>query len=54
MPEVPAVRRAISIFDGQNLFRHARDPFGHHHPNFDQVKLASTVCAARGWRSAGV
>ena len=54
MLEEPTAKRAISFFDGQNLFRHAKDAFGHHHPNYDPVKLASAVCAARGWKSASV
>ncbi|MBC6442556.1 MAG: NYN domain-containing protein [Rhodobacteraceae bacterium] len=37
------------FFDVQNLFRHAKDAFGHHHPNFDPVKLHEAVCEPRGW-----
>ncbi len=47
-------KRAVSFFDGQNLFRHAKDAFGHHHPNYDPVKLAEAVCAEKGWTSVGV
>ena len=54
MPEEPEEKRAVSFFDGQNLFRHAKDAFGHHHPNYDPVKLAAAVCAAKGWTSVGV
>ena len=54
MPEEPTGKRAVSFFDGQNLFRHAKDAFGHHHPNYDPVKLAAAVCAANGWIPAGV
>ena len=54
MPEEPTEKRAVSFFDGQNLFRHAKDAFGHHHPNYDPVKLAAAVCAARGWNSVAV
>ena len=38
----------------QNLFRHAKDAFGYHHPNFDPVKLADAVCAQQGWLNSGV
>ncbi|MCE2519939.1 MAG: NYN domain-containing protein [Alphaproteobacteria bacterium] len=54
MLEEPRTRRAISFIDGQNLFRHAKDAFGHHHPNYDPVSLAAAVCAANGWVTAGV
>ena len=40
---------AMAFFDGQNLFRHAKDAFGHHHPNFDPIKLHKMVCASKGW-----
>ena len=39
----------MAFFDCQNLYRHAKDAFGHHHPNFDPVKLHAAVCAERGW-----
>ncbi len=54
MPQEPVEKRAVSFFDGQNLFWHAKDAFGHHHPNYDPVKLAAAVCAAKGWSSVGV
>ncbi len=54
MAAEPDVKRAVSFFDGQNLYRHAKDAFGHHHPNFDPRKLADAVCAERGWRNRGV
>ncbi|MDE0250009.1 MAG: NYN domain-containing protein [Gammaproteobacteria bacterium] len=50
MPKEPAVKRAVSFFDGQNLFRHAKEVFGYYHPNYDPCKLAAAVCAARGWQ----
>ena len=40
----------MAFFDGQNLYRHAKDAFGYHHPNYDPVKLHHAVCAAKGWR----
>ena len=54
MPEEPRRKRAVSFIDGQNLFRHAKDAFGHHHPNYDPVKLAAAVCAANGCDAAGI
>ena len=33
MPTEPDIKRAVSFIDGQNLYRHAKDAFGHHHPN---------------------
>ena len=54
MPVEPKSKRAVSFFDGQNLFRRAKDAIGHHHPNCDPVKLAAAVCTANGWIDAGV
>ena len=54
MADEPAVKRAIAFFDGQNLYRRAKDAFGHHHPNYDPKKLFHAVCAEKGWASRGV
>ena len=54
MPAEPNTKRAISFFDGQNLYRHAKDAFGHHHPNYDPRQLADAVCAEHGWINRGV
>ena len=54
MPAEPDTKRAVSFFDGQNLYRHAKDAFGHHHPNYDPRKLSDAVCADRGWVNHGV
>ena len=54
MPAEPDNKRAVSFIDGQNLYRHAKDAFGHHHPNYDPQKLAAAVCAERGWVNQGV
>ncbi len=49
MAEKPYSVNAIAFIDGQNLYRHAKDAFGHHHPNFDPVKLHKMVCGQFGW-----
>ena len=49
MPAEPDVKRAVSFFDGQNLYHHAKSAFGHHHPNYDPRRLSGAVCAAQGW-----
>lgn len=49
MPREPTTKRAVSFIDGQNLFRHAKDAFGHYHPNYDPWRLAEAVCAREGW-----
>ena len=54
MPAEPNIKRAVSFIDGQNLYRHAKDAFGHHHPNYDPRKLADAVCADHGWVNSGV
>ena len=48
------MKRAVAFFDGQNLYRHAKDAFGHHHPNYHPVKLFDAVCADRGWQNRAV
>jgi len=41
---------AMAFVDGQNLYQHAKEAFGHHHPNYDPIKLHAHVCAANGWQ----
>jgi hypothetical protein len=43
MPAEPDIQRAVLFIDGQNLYRHANDAFGHHHPNYDPRRLADTT-----------
>ena len=50
----PDTKRAVSFFDGQNLYRHAKDAFGHHHPNYDPYRLAQAICAEHRWVSHAV
>ena len=50
----PAVKRAIAFFDGQNLYRHAKDAFGHHYPNYDPTRLFDAICADKRWENRGV
>lgn len=46
----PPVKNVMAFIDGQNLYQHAKEAFGHHHPNYDPVKLHHAVCAAQDWR----
>ncbi|HXZ00645.1 MAG TPA: NYN domain-containing protein [Stellaceae bacterium] len=50
----PDIKRAVAFFDGQNLYRHAKEAFGHHHPNYDPIKLTNAVCKKHGWLNRGV
>ena len=54
MIEEPATKRAVAFFDGQNLYRHAKDAFGHHHPNYDPISLFDAICLDKGWENRGV
>ena len=54
MAREPAEIRAITFFDGQNLFHCAKAPFGHVYPNYDPVALSNAVCVSKGWRCAQV
>jgi uncharacterized LabA/DUF88 family protein len=48
LPE-PNIKRAITFFDGQNLYHGAREAFGHAWPKYDPTKLSHAVCTAHGW-----
>lgn len=50
----PPVKRAVAFFDGQNLFRHAKEAFGHFHPNYDPKKLFDAICSQHGWEAHGI
>ena len=50
----PALKRAVTFIDGQNLFHHAREAFGHHHPNYDILKISECICQREGWNLVGV
>jgi uncharacterized LabA/DUF88 family protein len=43
------MNRAVAFYDVQNLYRHAKDAFGHTHPNFDPIKLHTAICNQNGW-----
>lgn len=49
MADAPKPLYAMAFIDGQNLYQHAKDAFGHHHPNYDPAKLHQAVCAEHGW-----
>ncbi len=50
MATEPDTKYAMAFIDGQNLYQHAKDAFGHHHPNYDPIKLHDAVCARHGWK----
>jgi uncharacterized LabA/DUF88 family protein len=54
MAEPPKIVRAVSFFDGQNLFHSAKQAFGYPFPNYDPVALTSAVCEKHGWQVQGV
>lgn len=54
MAKPPAIIRAVSFFDGQNLFHSAKAAFGYPFPNYDPVALTTAICTAQGWHSKGV
>ena len=54
MPVEPQTKRAVSFFDGQNLFHHAKAAFGHHHPNYDPTNLTAAIAFEQGWTTAQV
>ncbi|MFQ5846843.1 MAG: NYN domain-containing protein [Candidatus Methylomirabilales bacterium] len=52
-PTPPAVPRASTFIDGQNLFYAAKEAFGYSYPNYDPLCLSRTVCQAQGWNLSG-
>jgi uncharacterized LabA/DUF88 family protein len=48
----PAQIRAVTFFDGQNLFHCAKAAFGYTFPNYDPLALSKAVCASKGWELA--
>jgi uncharacterized LabA/DUF88 family protein len=50
MPAPPKPIRAVTFFDGQNLFHSAKAAFGYNFPNYDPVALSQALCAAKGWQ----
>ena len=49
-PTEPAIKKTFAYFDGQNLFKAAREAFGYTYPNYDIPKLAEAICSQRGWQ----
>ena len=54
MPPEPINKRTIAFFDGQNLFRHAKEAFGHYHPNYDPTKLFNAICTRKSWNPTSI
>lgn len=50
MPAEPVDKYAMAFVDGQNLYQHAKEAFGHYHPNYDLKALHAAVCATNGWK----
>lgn len=48
-PTEPALKRAITFLDGQNLFHSVRESFGYTYPNYDVLALSNAVCRSVGW-----
>lgn len=47
--EEPPIKRTFVFFDGQNLFRCAKNVFGYSFPNFEPYLLAQAVCKLKKW-----
>jgi uncharacterized LabA/DUF88 family protein len=50
MPPEPATKRLIAFFDGQALYRSAKDAYGYNYPNYDVQKLSHEIASKKGWR----
>jgi len=53
-PSAPAEKRAIAFFDGQNLFRAAKEAFRIEFPDFDPMMLATEICQSKSWLLRGL
>ncbi|HSA33036.1 MAG TPA: NYN domain-containing protein [bacterium] len=45
----PKEKRVAAFFDGQNLFRAAKESFGWSYPNYDPLRLSQAICSEKGW-----
>lgn len=52
MPSEPSVKRLITFFDGQALYRSAKDAFAYNYPNYDVQKLSQEIATRKGWQLA--
>jgi len=43
------MNQAIAFFDGQNLFKAAKESFGTKHPDYNPKELARYVCSKKGY-----
>jgi len=50
----PAIKRAVTFADGQNLFYAVREAFGYTYPNYDVLALSRTICRSHGWHLSDV
>jgi uncharacterized LabA/DUF88 family protein len=50
MFEEPSTKRAFAFFDGQNLFRCAKNAFGYNFPNYEPNLLAHEICELKSWK----
>jgi len=50
----PAIKRAVTFVDGQNLFYAVREAFGYTYPNYDVLALSRSICLSHGWRLSDV
>lgn len=54
MLQEPEEKYAVAFIDGSNMRHSARTAFGEAFANFNPLALAEAVCAAQGWKLAGV
>lgn len=54
MRNEPETKKAVIFIDGQNLYRCAKDTFGHNYPNYDVKKIAERICIDQGWQLAQI
>ena len=48
--EEPATKRAVTFFDGQNLYHGAREAWEIYYPSYNVLALSQRLCADQGWQ----
>lgn len=54
MIKEPDIKKAITFFDGQNLYRSAKEAFGVSYPNYCPIRLSKQICKSRGYKLVGI
>lgn len=54
MPPEPAIKRAYTFLDGQNLFFAVKEALRCEYPNYDPIKLSEEICRMKNRQLSGI